>query len=71
MFFAYIPYILSDAFAITIIGICIGGATTGSATDKKLDCRRLPPFTIVLFCLFMLITEILSIQLGIEIENRK
>ena len=48
-----------------------GGFLPGSATDKKLDCRRLPPFIIVLFCLFILITEILSIQLGIEIENRK
>ena len=39
---------------------------------NKLDCWRLPPFIIVLFCLFIVITEIFSIPLNVcvAIENR-
>ena len=39
---------------------------------NKLDCWRLPPFIIVLFCLFIVITEIFSILLTVyvAIENR-
>ena len=35
------------------------------------DCFRLPPLIIVLFCLFILITEMFPIRLNAAIENRK
>ena len=50
---------------------CIMGNWKIENWYNKLDCWRLvPPLIIVLFCLFILITEIFSIRLSVPKENR-
>ena len=59
LFFALYSLYFRRAFAVTLTSI-----------KTRADCWRLPPFIIVLFCLFMLLTEIFSIRLSVAKEKR-